>query len=315
LDDPRLAPFRNLPQRKSGRGSRCEHFIAEGRLVVERLLSSPYRCESILVAANKRAHFQELLAERSEQRPGEANPQFLVLPDDLISELVGFPFHSGVLACGVRAPQPTVLAQAVEGWFRPLSPPLPETESCAPMRTWPQPIQKSLGSGSSDILGRSTCESGQGTARRETLIALPTMDSGENLGSIIRSAYGLGMTGLLLPEGSADPLARRVVRVSMGHVLSFPFHCSPDLPADLLRLQQVGFQLIGCEVHSDMIPLRMAKAGPRQVLVFGHEFAGLGDEFLTQMDQIVGIRMANAVDSLNVAVAAAIVMHHFADPS
>jgi tRNA G18 (ribose-2'-O)-methylase SpoU len=89
LDDPRIAPYRNLRDRTL-RGENI--FIAEGCVVVERLLASRYRAESLLVAEEHGAHFAARLTDC---------PLYVATPD-LLREIAGFNFHLGVLAVGRR---------------------------------------------------------------------------------------------------------------------------------------------------------------------------------------------------------------------
>jgi tRNA G18 (ribose-2'-O)-methylase SpoU len=90
LDDPRLAPYRNLRDRTL-RGERM--FVAEGRLLVERLLASRFEVESLLVA--------EPLAAEYAQRVPERVPVY-VAPASLLQSIIGFHLHQGVLAVGKR---------------------------------------------------------------------------------------------------------------------------------------------------------------------------------------------------------------------
>lgn len=112
--DPRLAPYRDLPQRRLLRESGL--FIAEGRLLVERLLASRFRCESILV--------DEQHADDIARLVGEAPVSLLVVSRRLLEETIGFKFHRGVLACGRRRPAPTLdsaLTGAAADATRPLT--------------------------------------------------------------------------------------------------------------------------------------------------------------------------------------------------
>jgi tRNA G18 (ribose-2'-O)-methylase SpoU len=91
LDDPLLAPYRNLKDKELARdGGR---FIAEGENVVRRLLQSQTPVESVLVAQRKCEAIGPLIAQ------GVA---MLAAEDELIENIIGFEFHSGVLACGIR---------------------------------------------------------------------------------------------------------------------------------------------------------------------------------------------------------------------
>jgi tRNA G18 (ribose-2'-O)-methylase SpoU len=278
--DPRLAPYWALPQKKSGGAEASGLFIAEGRMVVERLLRSPYQPAGLLVAESKRSWAEHGLAQSGSSGGQQSGWPIYTLPDAVLHQAVGFQFHSGIMGCG-RRQVPAVLQERMDDWFRP-RPAIPHR-----------------------------LKSGESGAGRETLLVLPAVNSAENLGSIIRSAHGLGAAGMILGQQSADPLARRVIRVSMGHTLAFPYLRSPDWRTDLQRLREAGFCLIGIEHHSRMVPLRRARPAPRQALVFGNEFSGMDNAVLDLMDQVVGIPMANQVDSLNVAVSAAIALYHF----
>lgn len=90
IDDPRVASYRNLPERTL-RGESL--FVAEGRLLVLRLLESDYRAESVFVS--------EQYADEFRSRVGDATPLY-VASEALLVDVVGFKFHRGVLAAGRR---------------------------------------------------------------------------------------------------------------------------------------------------------------------------------------------------------------------
>jgi tRNA G18 (ribose-2'-O)-methylase SpoU len=97
LEDPRLEPYRNLKATNLTRWS--DQFIAEGSLVVERLLASNFRVQSILVS-------RRLLRQLPANIPPDC-PLYLV-EHELAEQLVGYTFHTGVLACGLRRPSPPI---------------------------------------------------------------------------------------------------------------------------------------------------------------------------------------------------------------
>jgi len=100
IDDPRLSPYRNLKDRELARlGGR---FIAESDLIVRRLIASPYPVESVLVASRK--------AEALASVVPSAVPLY-VLPEDALDAVIGYPFHTGVLAVGLR--QPSLAMEAI----------------------------------------------------------------------------------------------------------------------------------------------------------------------------------------------------------
>ena len=107
LDDSRLTPYRNLRERTL-RGESA--FIAEGHLVTERLLDSPFETESLLTWAEGAANFQPSFAAKIKERPVYTLPR-----KENLSLIAGFPFHQGILALGRRKSLPDFV-QAMGEW-------------------------------------------------------------------------------------------------------------------------------------------------------------------------------------------------------
>ena len=133
----------------------------------------------------------------------------------------------------------------------------------------------------------------------------------ENLGSIVRNAAALAVGGVLLDPRCADPLARRSLRVSMGHVLSVPWARAAAWPEDLRAVRRAGFTVAALTPAAGAIPIGELAVG-RPALVLGSEGAGLSDAALRGADLRVRIPMAPGVDSLNVAAASAVAFHRVA---
>ena len=95
IDDPRLDPYRNLKDRQLAQ--RDGLFIAEGDYLVRRLMASDYETHSVLLTERRASSFGD-----------HAPPQVpvYIVPDALTAEIVGYPFHRGILACGRRRPGP-----------------------------------------------------------------------------------------------------------------------------------------------------------------------------------------------------------------
>ncbi len=151
-----------------------------------------------------------------------------------------------------------------------------------------------------------------------TLLVLERIGDHENLGALFRSARALGVDGVLLAPDCADPLYRRSVRVSMGHVLHVPFARCPDLPAALGALRAAGIEVLALTPAADAQDLDEVPSAPRVALVLGAEGPGLTPAAQAAADRRVRIRLADEVDSLNVATTGAIVLHalrRVADPS
>lgn len=96
FEDPRLIPYRDIRHRDPVDHGR--RFIAEGKLVVERLLQSRLGCESILV---ERGHHREIVAKAC---CGSRPPAILEADLATLRGIVGYDFHRGILACGIHDP-------------------------------------------------------------------------------------------------------------------------------------------------------------------------------------------------------------------
>lgn len=252
LNHPAIEPYRELRNRNWTQSS--GRFIAEGPLVVERLLESDYRVESVLI---DRKTIDQHLHKIPEQVP------VVVVDHTMVEQIVGFNFHRGVLACG-RRPAPKVLNELTD----------------------------------------------VGDAN-ETLIALIGIQDPENVGGILRSASGFGIRRAIIGPGTADPLSRRALRVSMGNSLRLEFLLSREIVADLIRLKQFGIETIATTLEEQSEPLELSQRSGRVLILFGNERYGLPSEILSHVNRRVRIDMALDTDSLNVSAAAAVAMYHF----
>lgn len=146
--------------------------------------------------------------------------------------------------------------------------------------------------------------------RSRRLAVLEGVVDHENLGAMFRNAAALGLDGVLLGRACSDPLYRRSVRVSMGHVLRVPFARLDNWPDDLGLLSAAGFRIAALTPREDSVPVaRAGLAEGKTAVLLGSEGPGLSEYALAAADMAVRIPMAEGVDSLNVAASAAIVFH------
>ena len=141
-------------------------------------------------------------------------------------------------------------------------------------------------------------------ARATRLAVLEGLNDFENLGSLFRNAAAFGIDGVLLDPQCADPLYRRSVRVSMGHVLRIPFATLHPWPDGLQHLRAAGFEVLAMSPAGE--PLAGLPAPARWAVLLGAEGPGLTPAALAMASRRVGIPMAEGVDSLNVATAGAV---------
>ena len=155
---------------------------------------------------------------------------------------------------------------------------------------------------------RSTVNALKATARR--LVLAEAVDNPLNMGSIVRNALGMGWEGLIIDATSVDPLARRSMRVSMGHALHLPHARSQDMPATVRDLVDDGWQVCALTPADDASPMDEVPPHDRVALLVGAERAGLTEAAMAAASVRVYIPMHSGVDSLNVAAATAVACWH-----
>jgi tRNA G18 (ribose-2'-O)-methylase SpoU len=140
-------------------------------------------------------------------------------------------------------------------------------------------------------------------------VVLEAINDFENLGAIFRNCAAFGVDSVLLDPRCADPLYRRSVRVSMGHVFGIGFAILPGpWPDSLALLRAAGVPLLALTPRPAGQPLRSYRPADRWALMLGAEGPGLTEQALAAADCWLRIPMADGVDSLNVATAAAVAM-------
>ena len=147
-------------------------------------------------------------------------------------------------------------------------------------------------------------------AKRAALLEGITEPS--NVGAIFRSAAALGVDAILLSPTCCDPLHRRSVRVCMGSVFRVKW-ARAELNEIFPALKARGFLVLGLALREGCLALDdPALSGlDKAALCLGTEDTGLTETVLAQCDRIVKIPMAEGIDSLNVAAAAAVAFWQF----
>jgi tRNA G18 (ribose-2'-O)-methylase SpoU len=149
---------------------------------------------------------------------------------------------------------------------------------------------------------------------RCTLLLVEGVTNVDNMGSLFRNAAALAVDGLVLDSSCCDPLYRKAIRVSMGHVFGVPWaEIEPDAGAWLEALDRLrsewGCTLVGAETGIAARPVWDMDWPQRCGLVVGSEGEGLAEDSKARCDEIVEIPMQGMVPSVNVASAAAICLY------
>lgn len=139
-------------------------------------------------------------------------------------------------------------------------------------------------------------------------IALETLQDPGNLGTMIRTAAAADAEGLWLSADSVDLDHPKVLRASAGQWFRLPMTVSADLIADIQKLKKQGIQVVATLPAASMTYWQVDLTCPTLILL-GNEGAGLSPELSAMADVAVNIPLAAGVESLNVSIAAALVLY------
>jgi len=148
------------------------------------------------------------------------------------------------------------------------------------------------------------------------VVVLEGLANPDNVGSVFRSAMALGADAVLVCPRCCDPFYRKSIRVSMGAALSVPWARFDDWPAGLDVLRAAGYRVVALDPGEGALEIgsaawrRHADSLPRVALVVGSEGVGLASGTLARCDERQRVGMRPGVDSLNVATAVAVALHH-----
>jgi len=129
-----------------------------------------------------------------------------------------------------------------------------------------------------------------------------------NMGTIIRTAAAVGVDIIFYTSGSADPYNPKVLRATAGSIFSVPVKLTGKPLMLLRRLKQKGLQVVASAVRSDCSYWSVDYRAPT-VLLIGNETDGITEELSSEADFCVSIPLAEPVESLNAAVAAALMLY------
>jgi tRNA G18 (ribose-2'-O)-methylase SpoU len=148
-----------------------------------------------------------------------------------------------------------------------------------------------------------------GGPRPRLWVAVDGLTSSENMGALVRNCAAFGAHALLVGETCSHPYLRRSVRSSMGTIFRLPIVETAVLTRALVELRSRGIRVVAAHPHANQRAITQAELAGDCCLVFGSEGTGLSAEVLAACDEAVAIPMPAAVDSLNVASAAAVFLY------
>ena len=143
---------------------------------------------------------------------------------------------------------------------------------------------------------------------RPTFMILESLQDPGNLGTIIRTAEGAGITGVILNRASVDIYNPKVIRSTMGSIYRVPFIYSESLPETIKKLKSHDVKLYAAHLDGKRYYFEENYTSACGFMI-GNEANGLSDSLTLLADDMIRLPMSGQVDSLNAAVAASILMY------
>jgi 23S rRNA (guanosine2251-2'-O)-methyltransferase len=139
------------------------------------------------------------------------------------------------------------------------------------------------------------------------MVILDGVEDPHNLGAILRTAHAAGANAVVIPERRAAPLTEAVARAAAGALEYLPVIRITNVSQTLEKLKEKGFWIYGLDERASKLYDQIEYAAPTAI-VLGGEGKGLHQGVQKHCDVLVRIPMAGAVSSLNVSVAAGVVL-------
>lgn len=143
--------------------------------------------------------------------------------------------------------------------------------------------------------------------KKDTLLILEDVQDPGNLGTMLRTAEAAGVKALIVSQGCVDAYSPKVVRSTMGAIFRVPIVESMDWQQDLEKIKQAGYSLVAAHLKGDY--MYEHEWTEKAAILIGNESKGLTEQTSKLADELVKIPMDGQVESLNAAVAAAILMY------
>jgi|LSQX01.1.fsa_nt_gb 23S rRNA (guanosine2251-2'-O)-methyltransferase len=143
----------------------------------------------------------------------------------------------------------------------------------------------------------------------DLVVLLDGITDTQNLGALIRTGHCLGVNGFIIPENRSASLTASVLKASAGAMLHTPVAMVVNLARTIDYLKEEGFWVYGADARGNSDPGIFDRV-KKVALVMGSEGKGMHSLVRKKCDYLVSIPMKGKIDSLNVSVAAGIIIHN-----
>lgn len=140
------------------------------------------------------------------------------------------------------------------------------------------------------------------------IVCLNAVQDPGNVGTILRTMDAAGFTGLLVDEKTADAYSPKVLRATMGSIFRIPIMQTSNLAGVLEQLRSMDFEILAGDLLGEPF-FANRKRLPSTCIIIGNEGAGIAPEIKEKATLRLKIPMMGGAESLNAAVAAAVMMY------
>ena len=145
---------------------------------------------------------------------------------------------------------------------------------------------------------------------KSCIVVLDRLQDPGNMGTIVRTGEAAGISGIIMSKDSADIYNPKVIRSTMGSIFRVPFAIVDDLAAAVDTLKDNGITTYAAHLKGEFY--NSGSLTKDCALLIGNEARGLSEEISAKADKLIKIPMHGKVESLNAAVATAILMYEAA---
>lgn len=150
---------------------------------------------------------------------------------------------------------------------------------------------------------------------RSLIVCLDEVQDPRNLGALARSALAFGAVGMIIPARRSASITPAAIKASAGALSRLPVARVTNLATTLEKMKKSGYWVAGAVISDDALPPADCDPGEKLALVLGGEGAGLRRGIEKLLDFRVRIPMTEAMESLNVSVAGAILLYEWLRPN
>lgn len=144
--------------------------------------------------------------------------------------------------------------------------------------------------------------------KKPHLLILESIQDPGNLGTMIRTGEGAGVTGIIMNKNTVDIFNPKAIRATMGSLYRVPFYITSDLPGTIQALKEEGVALYAAHLKGKLSYDQPDYTGAAGFLI-GNEGNGLSTQIADLADTYIRIPMEGKVESLNAAIAATLLMY------